>query len=675
MSFIRKPKDGENDLSTMPMPMAEPEASPGPVRTVIRDKGRQFFGVETPVGIDLTDIYTQLTQIKGQQTEMKSLLDGLSNGSNETLPLVKQLKSLDLTVGDNISKIKTLLTNLGDPAGYTKCYNDDTAIKINPNVKIAIAGEVRNITQPTGGTAATQSGGGTGTQASQVTSPGGVQQLPQSIGPFGVIKRPRLFKPEPLSMELDASGGTGTGTFSSTRSPFEKSMKSLSEGKAIYCQLGHFGRRFDVLNQQLGGLETKIPTSDQMNSIKDGLNKFSNIYDTINLSFGFADPKQWFEKVNNDLKNLPTIMSDNSKSRFDIASLGSNFTNLSNRLTNLEFNLSDTIKAQMSTLKLSIPTGEWNTQVGSRITNFDWTLMNGKDKWNSSLDSFVTTKGLSALGGLTLRQKLDELANMATAGASGLIGDLKPDLGTLKNIVSSIDGNLIDIKKKFNELTNGASLNFGGIRTRATGLKDKIGSGDGFGIRKKLTDIKASLDNLIDGTPVAMRYFGYVDTSQSKWHDVFYSHLEIADTVDLLPKDYTLENGKMVGVSGVGKYGFYKTKEYARIADALAGVKDFTNEVVGAAESNASWSAGSAGPDAYLGVAREQTEGVRKFITKKIKEKGSDKLDDAKTDVKNLLPDLTSIDGLTNIKLPGIFTSGELASKLPANFGTLFSKL
>lgn len=669
------PHEGESDL-------AKPH-SIGPIRDAVKAKGKLFF--EVPDGMDIKALYEKLDALKADQLKLNLSMESLKKGEDTSIPLISQVKGLGLDVKDTAEGLLMTLKNLGNRDCFTKEYNNDLHIAIDTTKLITVG----MATQPQAPSEGMVAEGGAQSNAQQVGSVGPFRRMLQGrkLGLATVVGSglPTTTQPTTTPSQTTTptqtqsgsgtTGGTSSGQITSTRNPFKDSMYTLLKDKAIFCQIGIISRRFDVLNQQIGGLETKIPDSATLNNMKDSLSKFMDIYDTISVDFSYATPSQWFEAVEKARKLVDQQQQSIKNDRYSIDQLISSYQGISSRLSNLETGLdttvADKIKAYLA--NYSLPDSTWDSKVGSRILAFDYTKLKDKSSWNSALDSFVTDHDLPGWG-MSLKEKIDGIdigGNVSTALDNlGIPGDLSK----VKTFMSSINTDLINIKKKFNDLSDTAGDKLGSIKTRATSLKDSIGSTDSLGLRGKLQGIKDSLDNIMDGTPIAIRCYGYASTGSGSW--TLYTHMETADKEADLPKDYTLSNGKMVGLSGTGKYGFYRTRTYTRLLDATADVKSFTELIVGDGENKAQQDGLTmTSVSMYAGVAQELTEAIRKFTTAKLKASGSDKVTEAKTTLKGLIPGLDGITTDSGITLPGKFTSGELASKLPGTFSTMFWKV
>lgn len=463
-------------------------------------------------------------------------------------------------------------------------------------------------------------------------------------------------------------------------------MKNLLPDKPLHCQIGYIARRFDVLNQQIGGLETKIPSSATMDEIKTQLNDFTDIYDTIRLDFKYAKPSQWFEKVNSNLRATEDLLFDWGKFQQQYATDRQAISNAIGKLNALELDLESEIRKVISETKINIPSSTWDSQVGTRIANYNWdTQMSGRPKWDKALDDWALNHPIPGLGDKSIKQKFDSI----TADFAGDISDaidgmnLGPDLKTMRNTITSIDTDMLNVKKKFNNLTDKLSS----AKTGALSAKGIIGatssaSGSVRQILKDLSDLSFNFTGGSSGKPtipIAVRVFCYVKDTRGAdtayWHWYMGKSLDNKASPDGVPEEEEMggktvkydENGRQFSYDygpfnsiyemlfGEGSDGFYT--QIKEVIDKMEKEADILNFVT---------------PAMAIKIARSWVKAFRNFLRDLIRQKIQDIIDKQRDRLKDVIPDLNILD---NVTLPGKFGDAELKSKLPDGWTNLFSSL
>jgi len=667
------PREGTTDLASLggsrPLPV-------GRARDFIKEKVRDYLDIE-PVDLlpesTLTDLVDRVTKLTSEHNLLSATLTDLKNGAGD-YPLVKKLNDHGIEIGGNIKNIQNLLGKLGSADGFTSCYDNDVVIALDKDHVITLTGTMGTTKPGTTTTDPTAPDQNVSGPTSGITTNTSTLPQPTGLGRLGQ-RLQKLQSPSNLFLQdvgTPSSGDSTTTTFTTTRHPFKSALKSIMDGKPIYCQMGFVARRMDLLNQQIGGLETKIPAADVIDKMKSDLSTFTKIYALIRDEFKFGDPTVWFKDIESTRKAFGPLQSESGLNRANITSLGTQLTGFGARITSLEENLTSEIDKRIGSI--SIPKTTWDAQVGSRLLNFDYTTLKDKDNWNSALDSWLGGHKISALGGITLKERLDGIVS----GRNQAFTDTFSDMKALVSTVASIDLDLSELKKKFNTIRSD-------VGTRFTDFQSLVGSGSGLGLRGSLrtmlVGVKDKFENFLDGRGIVMvAWYANVDCIKltasildnlGSSADVVIEAYNVDDTI---PSEKTINN-----ITFKKK----KTRTFDNPREAIVGVRTFAGDIANALNSNCTVSTFKTNDilgTGFTATGEKMIPIYEKQIANLLAARLKEATDGLKDTAKN--PEFGKLDGglkdifdRSKVTLPAQFTDLDLRSKLPTGFLNLFKNI
>lgn len=470
------------------------------IRKKIKYRGREFFGIEETEGRERE--YAEDLAIRQRMDEMSksiheliSAQENLKNMISDHTNTITEFKSRFQERIDNLSK-----NIVGDMGDFNRAYNNDKVLVVDKSktIKVGLAKEsFGDEPDQSGMDDRYKAGGGGGGTTPTSPNQSGVTNTSQtrrmSLGPLGIINGSILNrKDKPRTISLSDDDGDGEKqTFTIDRHPFKHSFKRLADGETIMGMFGIMGRRFDTLNQMIGGLETKIPPADQIQAMKDQLQNFMGVYGLASQYVGSSksNPFQSWMSDLEDIRGNKSIILDVSERwngiKKDIQVLRGDVADLKG------------IRAQIATIT--------NREIGEYFAEFDFENIDidlkGRFKTLVS-DTSISTLGITS----SVLPKdsqgnpmsiIEYIANNFKLANGGYLKSINfgGNIKKLKDTVTSLDDHLISIKKKFNS-----------IRSTVRGVRSKLSSRvnlSGFGSAGNMSNPTASMTSLGLGGRIA----------------------------------------------------------------------------------------------------------------------------------------------------------------------------